>query len=650
MLPPMVPRRLHPRFRLLLLASLLVVALVDPCLASREAAVRASHSHGLYDRPFELSLWAPAPGTIHYTRDGSGVGSKSAKPYEGPVRIETTTVLRAWVQTADGSAPTASTHTFVFPKHVSRQTGEGLPPTWGEKDGKPVPAFYDVREAEVDDPDRAGELERALRSIPTLSLVLAPADLFAAASGIYAHPEEKGREWERRGSIEYIDPEGRGGFQRDCGVRIHGGWARRPEESPKHAFRLLFRERDPAGALDFPLFGGAGATRFTTLVLRAGNNNTFLHPSSEERSRAEYIRDQWMRDTHAAMGYPAARGSFVHLYLNGLYWGLYNLTERPDAAFAAASMGGEKGDYDSRRADKVLAGDKSAWDELLAAAEASVDRQDGYRGVERLLDVPAFIDFMILNLYGANGDWDGSSNWYAARDRRQGGRFQFFVWDGERTLESLDASTLDDDAAGSPARLFQRLRRSAEFRIAFADRVQKHLFRGGALTPAAAARRYRAWSDVLDAAIVGEAARWGSYRRDVHRFRTGPYEQYSREKNFRPEVNRLLQAYFPRRTDVVLRQFRAADLYPSAEAPELRVDAGEAFLTAPQGRTIYFTIDGSDPRLAGGQVAPSAKRYTRPATLSGRNGLKARTCAATSEGSDWSALVEVGEQSFPSAP
>ena len=145
----------------------------------------------------------------------------------------------------------------------------------------------------------------------------------------------------------------------------------------------------------------------------AGSTAQALDPN---RTMSQYIRDQWVRDTHAAMGYPAARGCFVHLYLNGLYWGLYNLTERPDADFAAASMGGDKGDYDSRRADKVLAGEKSAWDELLTAAEAGVEGPDGYEQVRRRLDVPSFIDFLILNLYGANADWDGSSNWYAARE------------------------------------------------------------------------------------------------------------------------------------------------------------------------------------------------------------------------------------------
>ena len=254
---------------------------------------------------------------------------------------------------------------------------------------------------------------------------------------------------------------------------------------------------------------------------------------------------------------------------------------------------------------------------------------------------------MILNLYGANGDWDGSSNWYAARNRAAGGRFQFLVWDGERTLEALDANVVDYDAAGSPARLFQRLRRNAEFRVAFADRARKQLFDGGALAPIPAARRYRAWSDLLDAAIVGEAARWGSYRRDVHPFRTGPYEQYSRAANFRPEVDRLIQSYFPRRPAELLRQFRAAGLCPKTDPPDVRVEGPQAYFAAPEGRVIYFTADGTDPRRPGGAVAPAARRYAEPVAMPGSTPLKARAFTPAGDGGEWSALVEVGPSTAP---
>jgi hypothetical protein len=350
-------------------------------------------------------------------------------------------------------------------------------------------------------------------------------------------------------------------------VRIQGGWNRRPEESPKHAFRLVFRKKYGAGKLKFPLFGSESPVEFDELILRAGCNNTWLHWSGEERRRGDYLRDQWMRDSFRAMGHPSARGRFMHLYLNGLYWGLYNVTERPGAEFAAARFGGKAKEYDARNGEHILEGDNEVWEKLLVLANGGLRGQKDYSAIGELLDLPAFADFMILNFYGANADWDRASNWYAARRRMHGNQFHFFVWDGERTLEALDADSMAADDDQSPTRLFHKLRENAEFRLLFADRAQKHLFGNGALTPEPAAGRFQALAQEVEKPIVAESARWGDYRRDAHPYKVGPYELYTRNDHWRPEIQRLLKEYFPKRSDVVIEQFRKAGLYPRIVAP-----------------------------------------------------------------------------------
>ncbi len=235
------------------------------------------------------------------------------------------------------------TETYIFPKEVRRQSGEGFPKTWGTNEGKAVPAHYVFAPEIVNDPAYGESMSAALQAISTLSIVMDPQDLFDPAQGIYAHSREKGGQTERAASVELIYPDDRKGFQANCGIRIQGGWNRRPEESPKHSFRLLFKQEYGLARLRFPLFGD-GLRELDTITLRAGCNNTWLHWSGEERRRGDFIRDQWMRDTLRAMGHPSARGLFAHLYLNGLYWGLYNPTERPNASFAAAHFGGSAKD------------------------------------------------------------------------------------------------------------------------------------------------------------------------------------------------------------------------------------------------------------------------------------------------------------------
>jgi len=448
---------------------------------------------------------------------------------------------------------------FMSSAAVAAQTGAGLPPNWGLNEEKPVPASYRLDLQGGVTPENLSELERSLRALPSISIVLPQADLFDVERGIYSHPRETGKGWERAAQIRFLPVDGSPGFEIKAGLRIHGGWSRRPEESPKHSFRLAFRKQYGARDLEYPLFGSK-PDRFNTLVLRAGNNNTWLHPDSAERRRADYLRDSWMRATHAAMGYAAARDRFVHLYLNGLYWGVYDLTERPDAAFAAEREGGDVADYDSRNSGKIMSGDDLAWKKLFALVNAGVTNAAEYAEVSKLVDIPAFIDYMILNFYGANGDWDRVSNWYASRRRDPPGPWRFQVWDGERTLEGVDDDRIEGDEDESPMRLFQRLRGYAAFQQSFRNRAHLHLTGQGALAPQVAGERYRQLAQQLEPAIFAEAARWGYYRQAVHPFRLGPFERYNRDDYWKPEVHRLLEQYFPHRAEALSRQLRALGL------------------------------------------------------------------------------------------
>ena len=529
----------------------------------RVSEIKFSEHHGFFDRPFAVELTTKtAVARIYYTTNGVEPTVAQGVRYATPISISTTTILRAAAFKEGLESSPVETQTYLFLRDVLKQTGAGFPGTWGTNSDQSVKADYEMDPEIVNHPAYRDDLLNSLKSIPSLSVVVAPIDLFGPEGGIYAHPKESGAEWERPASVELLFPDGRKGFAVNCGIRIQGGWNRRPEESPKHSFRLIFKKKYGAGKLKFPLFGETGVHEFDTLILRGGCNNTWLHWSGEERRRGDFIRDQWMRDTLGAMGHPSARGLFVHLYLNGLYWGLYNPSERPSAPFVAANLGGAAEDYDVRNGDHLLEGDDVAWKKLMALANAGLATDKAYTALQEAVDVPQLIDFLILNFYGANEDWDHASNWYAARRRNPPGKYQFFVWDGERTLEGIEANSLAFDDDQSPPRLFQKLRENPEFRRAFGEQAQRHLTRGGTLTPEIAAARYRRWTDEIDQAVIAESARWGDYRRDVHPYKTPPYELYTRNDHWRPEVERLLKDYFPKRAGVMMKQFGAAGLYP----------------------------------------------------------------------------------------
>ncbi len=532
------------------------------CLSASELPV--SEPPGVRSRMDRIFLhWKSSHGkpTILYTTNGAPPrrDDPATLVWSKDLMVQQSTVLRAAMDWGGERTIDVGAFTYLFPGDVVRQTGVGHSKTWGRTNGVDVLADYEM-DPEIVTPGSRAAVEQALREIPTLCLTMDPRDWFDSKDGIYANPRETGAAWERRVQVEYFPNDTATGFRLVAGVRIQGGWNRRPEESPKHALRLIFRRRYGEGSLRYNLFDG-GLDQFETLILRAGCNNTWLHWNGAERVRGDYLRDQWMRETYASMGQLSARGRFVHLYLNGLYWGLYNLVERPSAPFVAAHLGGKPGDYDSRNGENILEGDDLPWKRLFELANAGVTQQAEFESIASLLDVDAFIDFMLLNLYGANGDWDRVSNWYAARNRKKSGKFIFMVWDGERTLESVEGNVLASDDDQSPLRLFQKLRASPEFRRRFGRRARTHLNALGALSPSAAWSRYERWVMTLDGPMLAESARWGDYRRDVHPYKNGPYELYRRDEHWRREVHRLRTEYFPKRTEKLVQQLAEAGLY-----------------------------------------------------------------------------------------
>ena len=261
------------------------------------------------------------------------------------------------------------------------------------------------------------------------------------------------------------------------------------------------------------------------------------------------------------MGKVDGHAAYVHLYLNGLYWGLYMPVERPDADFGAAYFGGEPDEYDAinRRTttNEAIDGTLDAYLELLARSDGPVETPEGLAAVEALLDLDDLIDYMLLHQYTANRDGPqlfSHNNMRGVRRRHPDGRFRFFVWDMEYSLWFADDDiNVNVDVPGAISHVYARLRRNPEFRARFAARAQAQLSDDGPLSPAAAAARYEARAEEIEAAVLAESARWGDARREI---------PFRRDVEWAAERRRLMEDFFPRRTAVLIEQLRAADLYP----------------------------------------------------------------------------------------
>ncbi len=344
------------------------------------------------------------------------------------------------------------------------------------------------------------------------------------------------------------------------------------------------------------------------------------------------------------MGKIDGHSTHVHLYLNGLYWGLYNPVERPTGNFGEEYFGGSNDDYDilaiSRHASAAVVakeGDLVAWNEMQALANAGLSSPEAYAAIQEYADIDNLIDYMLIHQYATNHDGPASGNNMRVLRRREPGEpFRFYVWDMEFTFwNATENSNVNVDLANTITRVYDRLRDNPEFRLRYADAVHRHLFNDGALTPHAAAARWQRRTDEIYTAVVAESARWGDF------FRAD--EPFTRDGQWATELNRLMTQYFPQRGDYLLDDLRAAGLYPNVAAPEFGQFGGVVApgfpltMTAPDGGRIYYTLDGSDPRqpLTGN---PIGTLYLGAVMLPDTGTVKARVLS----GGEWSALTVAG--------
>lgn len=611
-----------------------------------------SVNRGIFEAPFTLAITSSTPGAvIRYTLDSTPPSLTNGLIYSGPPTIATTTVVRA-AAFGEGLHPSnVDTQTYVFPASVIRQKPpSGYPLTWGTKTDSfgtvsSVPADYEMDQKVVNAPEYSGLISQSLSStLPIVSLSSAK-DLFFSTDGIYADGRYSAEEIPV--SMEMFGPGLDRTAQIDCGVRIHGGNAR---DHPKKPLRLYFRKKYGADKLRYPLYAGSEVTEFNQLLLRPGGHDGWAVPfgnkSTSLAPHASYSRDQFLRLTENDMRHASPCGRYVHVYINGLYWGIYDLQERSNADFFAAHYGGDPADWDVVHHPSYVNEDYSevdgeglAWEEVLARADAGVHSEQDYAAMASLVDLDNYIDSLIVRIWSGDYDWCGpiymkngsqeaeagyfdNKNWYAARrSRTQPGGFVFHSWDAEMSMGShlmgnlgfnslpfwlpwpppQDVPNFDSTRVGTPGSFawpYAQLRSHPTFQRKFADHLQKHFFNTGVMTTAANQARLDSLTDQLKLAIVAESARWG----DVNR--NNPLNiALTPENHWKPEIDWLRNTFMAGRSALVLDQFRATGLFPSTGAPVLTPFGGSLSgntplnLTLPPGGTgkIYYTLDGSDP-------------------------------------------------------
>lgn len=589
-----------------------------------------SVKRGLYTSAQTLAITCATPGAeIRYTTNGAKPTATTGTVYTAPISLTTTTVIRAAAFLADAAPSNVDTHTYIFPGTVASQptmqavvTGNA---TW------------------------APQIPSALADVPSISLTT-------------PNPAAINNDAEVETAFEWIHPtDPLQHAKANCGVSWFGGAF---TNFAKKSFRCYFRGVYGDKKLTANLFGGHehgyhAVQEFDGIELRNG--------SHDMNARGFYMSNLFTDQVLNEQGNLAPHGRFVHLYINGTYWGLYHLRERWNAAMHSSYLGGTKDDYEAINGNYNVGGwatPGTPFDGDGAAWEYAKLRRTNYNELRSLIDVKNYVDFMITWMFGNSEDeWRGVSP-NRLTGAGSGGRFilndadgwlsvngsnAIAAWDGSQDNTVRTSAwngvtfTAGREDADGPGAIFMAMYHTAgsDYRMLLADRIHFALFNDGPLTVARNQARLDAMCLAIQRPFIAEAARWN------YRLPADPPGGAENAGDWEDAWQVSRNSWMPTRTATVLTQFRTAGFYPALNAPTFTPNGGAftagatltmAVASPPVGSVIYYTMDGTDPSLPGGAVSPGALTYTTPVPLLVNTVVRSRTYTPSTL--TWSALQE----------
>lgn len=373
---------------------------------------------GVFAGPVTLALVDPIEGSvIRYTIDGSEPDSSSTV-FTGSIEINKTTVIRAMVAASPESR--IVTHTYFV----------------GTAHDLPVVSM-------ATDPDHFEFADGYLYGFGD--------HMFTNSGSIIGNfPYSSSNAWNRnrevKASFEVYEPGDGEKLRIDVGLKIFGGWGSRGY--PQKSMALFARSDYGYGKIRHPFFPNKAVDSFESIVLRnSGNDNqstwlTYPRPPINEfgtsASHGSYFvngnftmfRDAMMQSLVEGTGLDTQGYRPAVLYVNGDYWGIYNIREKLSEHYVESSHDVPADEIDLIEGyGSANSGSATTYNEMRNFIQSrSMNNSSDYQTVQDLyLDINNFIDYHLAVIYGQNFDIGNIKCW---RQRRSvGGQFHWMLYD-----------------------------------------------------------------------------------------------------------------------------------------------------------------------------------------------------------------------------
>lgn len=263
--------------------------------------------------------------------------------------------------------------------------------------------------------------------LPVITLTTAPDNLWDHHFGMYvlgpnAHNNlpffdaNFWQDWEKPMDLQIFDENNQTLVKMVVSAKIFGGWSRANEQ---RSFALFARGRYGENVISAPLlFDSLAYSTFQSLVIR-NSGQDWLKTG---------FKDLALTRLMAGSGIDVQAGRPTIVYLNGEYWGLYNIREKVNEHFLASKHQVSADEIDIVEADGVLVhGDNREFEQLMTfVADNNLTLEANYQAVAAQIDIDNFIRYQVAQIYFDNHDWPGNNikMW-----RPKSGKWRWIMYD-----------------------------------------------------------------------------------------------------------------------------------------------------------------------------------------------------------------------------
>jgi len=351
-------------------------------------------------------------------------------------------------------------------------------------------------------------------NLTVVSAMLDPHDLWDPVEGIYVKgygaidrfPYYGANFWkdmEKPVHLELYEPDGRLGLSLDAGIKIGGQFSRGMDQK---IFNVFARNIYGFNEINYPLFPNKELSTFKAITLRTSGQDSIY---SKIR---DILMTSLLEETN--LDYQDYRQAV--LYLNGEYWGIYNIRERINSHFIAGNYGLDPEKIDLLQANWVVrSGSNDDYLDLLDFVRSEdISLDENYTYVKTRMDINSYIDALIVQMYFAQTDQGNIRYW---REQSPEGKWRWIIYDLDWGMwpshvnYNILASMTNPSGTGAwgniSTTLTVRLLQNEEFKKEFINRFAYHL--ANTFTPDRVIARIDELSSNIEDEMPRQIERWG---------------------------------------------------------------------------------------------------------------------------------------------